>query len=650
MRISVSMPGPDFTFARSGWHRKAVCVLRSPHQSAFKQTVRARVELIGLIGISALECCVHFSAAVTKFVVAIIKLPIYRYARLDRAIVERSLFEARSHLERSVKLAIAVSYSSSIGFIHPERVTDYYQRLSLVQDPKRDAYMSRLIDKVAEAVNTSSFWACVFVFGFGAAVALTPRPGWTVMQAVGVITGVVCGVAIGIFFLIKMEERENRLAGQARWSEQVQARARLVESDRRLAARLQEELPEPELEAIWRVHVATLRDSPFTILEVLAPRLMRGRFPRIRFVERDGRVSVAIDQGGLRQSAVSLLMDGLTGKTTRTSDLPLLETETGLMLPVLGFSTAGSDHTVRRVPPKKIQAFRWLGTLFARCIQENFLIGNRFSPDLYRMMMALSSEELADVAEDASDVPDQLRVSLQTIAQCQSRPLSRMNTLLQKDPNQINKEDYNELVDLAKTEVESELWPRDLATMSSSNIRWALGVVKKMAIDDRKEDNDTILPAVIIAKQMQVLVGAGQWERWRALGPVGFQESLEGCVDRAEVIPAIDWVGAQSTETQGFVRTWVQQATNEDLGKLLFVITGSYTMARGTRMTFNLIHKHDPDTIPEAHTCFKSINVPVNYGALAKLKKVEGQQIFNDKIRLLIDESTSKAGSGTGIS
>lgn len=138
------------------------------------------------------------------------------------------------------------------------------------------------------------------------------------------------------------------------------------------------------------------------------------------------------------------------------------------------------------------------------------------------------------------------------------------------------------------------------------------------------------------------------------MGAEGLQQKIEGAVSPQAVLGAIDWNESTNSldqdrvkRTKGFVTKWIFQEKN--LQDLLFTITGSYSLAswtetdpdgtlqqKGTRLKFEL-YDRAANLIPSAHTCFLSIELPINY---------PNYETFYSKLDLLLKQSTSTEHSG----
>jgi hypothetical protein len=144
---------------------------------------------------------------------------------------------------------------------------------------------------------------------------------------------------------------------------------------------------------------------------------------------------------------------------------------------------------------------------------------------------------------------------------------------------------------------------------------------------------DALWPIYAMAKGMhEVFTASRRGGSYERIDPMDFNHKVQGSLDPNEVARRIQWDGAehQVTRKVNWLKEWIRggvnpdgtpmdQATNEELGKLVKYITGNTGLLPGRDITVNVqagelerrghraVRVYKP--VPKAHTCFSSIEV-----------------------------------------
>lgn len=455
---------------------------------------------------------------------------------------------------------------------------------------------------------------------------------------------------------------------------------------------------------VYEVKVDELRQNPMKILLELSKPLLQGQgIPKIKFIEQDGREAGGIDAGGLRRILISRLMQELAAHSQEQGQLSFEKEDLGL-LPVLkpdsgavedqikGFRTIGalfahclrSDDVTGNVFDPSL--FRMLTCCSFEDLLEVDLNATEISDELRLKLLAtdpnhkitamlqksfqdLTEEELENLAEIGTLVrifeepgapnPEQIPLPVETEQWIHARlqrefvdsskqdAPHKIATILQKSPQDLTDKDVGILIQRGNhTLIFEEPGAPDLKQnpLSLETKQWIHATLKHEVLDSSKHD-DTLLPAVMIAKQIQALDGTiEQWDNWRLLA-TRMQEKIEGVVSKESLLAAIDWQQSHGgvdaakynkTKTE-YVEHWIKGAELKDLKNLVFVLTGSTALPVGKKVEFRLYDSGNPDRFPTVHTCSFQIDVPINYPTF---------EIFKEKWDAMIAQSINPEHSG----
>lgn len=172
MQIYCALPSIDWGLISSPVD--TVKRLRTSKQRNFNQVILARIELIRLIVLSAIELGVHVARATAKFTAAVISVPFYLIFGGPTPRV--ALIDSGSDMARSAKLALAIFCTPLLGLLRPEWSVSLYQRLSLVKVPNRR--IARAFERIRSLATAWSPSLRNLALGVATVAALTRGNSW----------------------------------------------------------------------------------------------------------------------------------------------------------------------------------------------------------------------------------------------------------------------------------------------------------------------------------------------------------------------------------------------------------------------------------------------------------------------------------------
>lgn len=383
------------------------------------------------------------------------------------------------------------------------------------------------------------------------------------------------------------------------------------------------------------IKVEELGKNPLQILMQLGELLLRGQeIPPIRFIEVDGRKAEGGDMGGLSRILMSRLLQELIDHSDdRNEQLSFTKGSLGAM-PVL--------ITEKGEVENQKQAFRTLGAIFGVCMRTKSVTGQLFDPALFRIISSCTFDDLHPLDVTNMDISDELRLKLLEVGWNDKVAIN-----LQKQPNELTDDEFKELLITLENsgELEEKTDVPDLKQipLPLETKHWIYEEVKKLSINTSKEF-DMILPAVCIAKQMQIILGKALWKNW-CENADELQENVEGITSKEIILSSIDWeepiAGFFKSEnikkTKKFVEQWINESEDKDLRDFIFTLVGSPSLPKEQRLKFVLVNR-EANRLPFVHTCQFQIDLPMNYPDYETFKKI---------MEILIKQSTSKEHSGT---
>lgn len=330
--------------------------------------------------------------------------------------------------------------------------------------------------------------------------------------------------------------------------------------------------------------------------------------PRVTYTEADGSRSSAIDAQGVRRDFLSTVCTNLFGK--KKEGLPptrQLVLEEGLPL-FQGREWEG-------------ECYRTLGHVMALCCAEGsaFHLGPLFSLNFYQALGALWRGEEWKAALFLFDLDKGMEQLVEGNSERASvRALDEAQFLLQE----WEEEQGDDISDKG-----------DLRVYFS---RPEHGRMLKEALKAYFfEGEEKSRPLALIAQSMRAALESRRVELGHTEDPIWLKENVEGVLDWQSIWNQIEWHGRGlpgGEATRRFLKKWLEDSTEEQLSDFLWAVTSMRSLIPGKSLTVSLDFR-DANRVPEAHTCFSTLNLSSNYGT---------QERFNERLEWLV----AQAGAG----
>lgn len=395
------------------------------------------------------------------------------------------------------------------------------------------------------------------------------------------------------------------------------------------------------IQASQMIHLEDLNQDPLKILLSLENQLQQPHLaPRIQFIELDGRLSVAEDTGGVFRIFVSRLMQSLISHSNEPTGLKFIKTNSGLHMPVIDS---------KRDLEVQLRGFKVLGAIFKLCYEralshQTLATGICFDRKLFDIISSLSFADLNNIDIHAKELPFETKLNLMILFS--NDQLKEYLPLLRIPPHLITAVQFEQLRTIVLSNIdEEEKAPFGLhdGKLGEESKSWILAYLKKFLVDQTSEYDEWLAP-VIIAKQMQQLMGT--LEIWGNINFVGGEDldiRIQGVINKDTLLSSIKWKtgnrkldDANVSKTKEFVIKWINEASFKDLELFCNFIAGSPTLHPSKKLSFKL-YDLPGENLPGSHSCHSTIDLPINY---------ETYTIFKQKLETAILSVNSLMSSG----
>lgn len=353
-----------------------------------------------------------------------------------------------------------------------------------------------------------------------------------------------------------------------------------------------------------------LVEDPTVVLEtLLAIYDAQKLFPKIRFKTAAGVDDIGVDAGGMSRGVVTDLMQALWHpKPTNIRTLPILALEGGVVPKI----EDASD----------LKPYRGVGMIFAMALNgaRSILTGNHFSPTLFKMIHALTQEEMDQIPENLnslSDIPEQIRNKLLKLY------LKSELRLVFGDPR-LSQEDLEIAIHNFVDNNTINNW------MSEVN-----GIETKEAFLASQGLKQILFATFVIAKSMQQrLSQPNNWDVLKGAASEELRKGIEGSLSKDQVRAALTFQDLAGQRSR-FIMQWIEEATEKELEEFVFCIANSTTLKPDQSLRITLVPDHPErpvsQRLPVFHTCSFQMDLPM-YEEYENFKEKLAQSI-----RLILD-------------
>ena len=330
------------------------------------------------------------------------------------------------------------------------------------------------------------------------------------------------------------------------------------------------------MEYRWR------KQDPFRILFLLSPFLERGFLPYIRY-----RDSFGTDAGGLIRDVITSLF--ATGYPTLHSK------------PVLPDCNLSSLKAYS--PAMRMRLHRTIGAIFGAALlgHRDIVIGRRFQPVLFQMILALNGEDIRQISDAGTDIPQEILMKLFRIYADHI------------DDNHHTRSMYDEVMRLILAHGDL-----DQVLDVSKELREIYGYESEEPITGRQLLADTcpsLAPVCAIAKGMYTYikrctndVDDARWASIQMYSAMQLQVAIEGTISVQEVRQTLKTIEPNDLAYR-YLQKWVQEGTR--LHDFLLCSTGSSTLPSGLRTKIDVsVHPTDTDRWVSFSTCSRRVYLP----------------------------------------
>jgi hypothetical protein len=379
------------------------------------------------------------------------------------------------------------------------------------------------------------------------------------------------------------------------------------------------------------VDIDQLIIDPKKFLLSLGNNLLKGQtFPNIYYFS-NGELSPAIDVGGVRRDFVTRLFELLFFKGIKDkSVLPVSRDGDAGVWPIANANAEADDSE-----SKTIEAcYQTIGRLFALCYLDacNFKAGEVFDPRLFAVLRIIANpifkpdEALMRSLLVAKGLPE----TIAQLAKGQKPPESFDREALKNATYLLNPGEFpNEPADFSKPEIQEAL-------------------LKELG-DEAKKD-ERLLATSYIAAEMKKSLGNELWESFCQEKGEVLQKKIQGELSADALKKKLRWATHSNADqydldnqvvpvtqeeiknVRTFLENWIDKRKEDrkQLSHFVRAVTSNNTLG-GPDLTIKVYHptKMHEFRIPQAHTCFFTLDIPSNY---------PNQEVFDEKLDKLLTE------------
>jgi hypothetical protein len=276
-----------------------------------------------------------------------------------------------------------------------------------------------------------------------------------------------------------------------------------------------------------------------------------------------------------------------------------------------------------------------IGRIFA-CIllkQENIVTGGHFYPLLFKLLHALSQEELNKMSSLDSIIYSVENSSSSSLHPADFIPETIYKKLLKIYLQEEASSSFGENEDEKRTNIE-------LFVEQNIVPRWMEDMGGKKEFLDAYEISHFILAVPFIAKTCSDILN-GQWDGLKEKAPLDLAIGIQGGLSREEILESCEWKGQLEfkEENEAYLINWLVDATDEEVAHFIQTISGSSALPKGAKLIINL-QNLDSKFFPSFNTCFFIMNLPAQY---------LDYDTFKNKLNTAIQNSIRDPSGGFGF-
>ena len=101
--------------------------------------------------------------------------------------------------------------------------------------------------------------------------------------------------------------------------------------------------------------------------------------------------------------------------------------------------------------------------------------------------------------------------------------------------------------------------------------------------------------------------------------PRQFADQIQGSLTKELVLGALKSLNSQDQRTEGFLRQWIEKASEQELENLIIAITGSSTLSPYEKLK-TFFYNSEEKSLPIFHTCNNQVDLSTDYEDYAMFK------------------------------
>ena len=360
-----------------------------------------------------------------------------------------------------------------------------------------------------------------------------------------------------------------------------------------------------------KVEISSLLKNPKHYLLTLGNHflLQKKPFPQVSYFT-NGAPSNATDIGGVSRDFVTRLFEELfCPRENNKYFLPTAPSTEGNIWPTVA---NGSYLDI---------SYKTIGRLFALCYAgtSSFKTGSIFHQDLFRI---LKIQGIDSYSEEALLKAFCLLKNLPTLADFLLGTIEELATeTLEKTPY------------LLENEIAMPNGPNAYFSTSENKEHY-----KQVLVEEAKKEG-RLKAAHFIALGMKAAMTQPNWREFCSLSTTEIQNTIQGELSSSLIKQRLQWAPSptvsrgNTNRVKELLENWIDRADKKHLSLFVKAITSNTTLGKNPLKME--VYNRGTNFIPTAHTCYFSLELSAEY---------ESQEVFDQKINILLTEGLAKSG------